>query len=274
MCELLAMSTRFPTNLTLSLRALAEHSSSGGHVDGWGVAYYSNGDAWRIRDTTAAYDSPWTKLVASYGLTSDLIVAHIRKATQGQVVLQNTQPFERELGGRIHTFAHNGDLPRVMEFEKYRSHNFRPVGNTDSEHVFCYLMDKLREPWLSDKAPDFETRWQIFREICAEFRPLGPANFIYSDSEYLFVHGNTRTQEDGVRRPPGLHWLCRKCHHDGKPGIASDALAVTNAISLDTREQEVVLVASVPLTEEPWEALGEGEALAARHGRVVARSSL
>jgi predicted glutamine amidotransferase len=48
---------------------------------------------------------------------------------------------------------------------------------------------------------------------------------------------------------------------------------VTNAISLDTQEQEVVLVASVPLTAEPREALSEGKALAARRGRVVARSS-
>lgn len=84
MCELLAMSTLHPTNLTLSLQELAEHSSSGGHSDGWGVAYYSHTDVCRIRDTTAAYDSPWAKFVAEHGLTSNLVIAHIRKATQGR----------------------------------------------------------------------------------------------------------------------------------------------------------------------------------------------
>ncbi len=36
-------------------------------------------------------------------------------------------------------------------------------------------------------------------------------------------------------------------------------------------EQEVVLAASVPLTEEPvWRALSEGELVVARRGRIVA----
>ena len=271
MCELLAMSTAYPTNLTLSLQALAEHSSSGGPVDGWGIAYYSNKDARRIRDTTAAYDSPWAKFVAEHGLTSSLVIAHIRKATLGAVELENTQPFERELGGCIHIFAHNGDLPVVLESAQYRSRDYRPVGNTDSEFVFCYLLDRLREPWLGTSVPDFETRWQMFQEVCAELRTLGPANFLYSDSEYLFAHGNQRMQDDGERHPPGLHWLCRECSRANDPGLPGDAFSVTDTSSEDTEMQRVILVASVPLTNEPWEAMAEGEMLAARKGRVVAR---
>lgn len=272
MCELLAMCTRYPTNLTLSLQELSKHSSSGGHVDGWGVAYYSKADAWRIRDISAAYESPWTRLVADYGMTSNLVIAHIRKATQGDILLENTQPFERELGGRIHTFAHNGDLPSAQDSCLYSGLNYRPVGDTDSEYAFCYLMERLRDVWLSDHVPDFETRWQIFRDFCARFGPQGPANFLYSDSEYLFAHGNQRTQEDGARRPPGLHFLCRQCHHESEPGLESQALSVSKTVSADSDLQEVVLVASVPLTEEPWEPLAEGEILAAHRGRIVARS--
>jgi predicted glutamine amidotransferase len=36
--------------------------------------------------------------------------------------------------------------------------------------------------------------------------------------------------------------------------------------------QRVVLVASVPLTDESWEAMGEGEVLAVKGGQVVARA--
>jgi glutamine amidotransferase len=38
------------------------------------------------------------------------VVAHIRKATQGRVSLENSHPFTRELWGQTWSFAHNGDL--------------------------------------------------------------------------------------------------------------------------------------------------------------------
>ncbi|MBT8082159.1 MAG: class II glutamine amidotransferase [Gammaproteobacteria bacterium] len=271
MCELLAMSTEYPTNLTLSLRTLAEHSSSGGHVDGWGIAYYEGKDIRRIRDTAPAHESPWISHVADHGLTSDLVIAHIRKATVGTVALENTQPFQRELGGHIHAFAHNGDLHGALESDRYRSRYFRSVGTTDSEVVFCYLLEKLRDAWLGNAPPGFETRWQIFQETCAEFRAMGPANFFYSDGEYLYVHGNRRTQEDGVLRPPGLHWLCRKCTLARDAELSGEALCVTTT-RLEVEIQRVVLVASVPLTDEPWEAMAEGEMLALRAGEIVARA--
>lgn len=271
MCELLAMSTEYPTNLTLSLRTLAEHSSSGGHVDGWGVGFYEGKDLRRVRDTVSAHESPWVKHVEEHGLTSRLALAHIRKATRGDVHLENTQPFQRELGGRIHAFAHNGDVPAVFEFGKYRSPNFHPIGTTDSEIVFCYLLERLRTAWLADEAPDFETRWRIFRETCAEFRPMGPANFLYADGEYLFAHGNRRSQADGVVRPPGLHFLCQECARPKDAELSGEGLSITTT-RLEVERQRVVLVASVPLTEEPWEALAEGETLAAKSGRIVAKA--
>jgi glutamine amidotransferase len=271
MCELLAMSTEYATNLTLSLSTLSEHSSSGGHVDGWGVAYYQGKDIRRIRDTAAAYKSPWVSHVADHGLTSDLVIAHIRKATVGPVTLENTQPFQRELGGRIHAFAHNGDVPAVLEAEEYHSRNLRTIGTTDSEVVFCYLLERLRDAWLSDAPPEFATRWQIFQDVCAEIRPMGPANFLYSDGEYLYAHGNQRTQEDGIRRPPGMHWLCRECNHSGIGELTGKGVRMTGTGLVD-EIQRVVLVASVPLTDESWEAMGEGEVLAAKGGQIVARA--
>lgn len=179
MCELVAMSTRQPSNLTLSLRALAEHSSDGGPADGWGVAYYSHTDVRLIRDTTAAYDSPWADFVAQHGLTSRTVIAHIRKATHGAVELENTQPFVRELGGRAHVFAHNGHFPQVLESPRYRSHNWQRLGCSDSEQAFCHLLERLRSLWLeSAEPPAFEQRWRLFQNYCADLRPLGPANIL------------------------------------------------------------------------------------------------
>ena len=45
-----------------------------------------------------------------YPLKSRNIIAHVRKATIGEVSLENAHPFIRELWGRQWVFAHNGDL--------------------------------------------------------------------------------------------------------------------------------------------------------------------
>ena len=64
-------------------------------------------------------------MVRHYPIKSDNVIAHIRKATQGRVALENCHPFVRELWGRYWVFAHNGDLqdyaPRAARRSSARS---------------------------------------------------------------------------------------------------------------------------------------------------------
>ena len=115
MCELFAMSSRSPTRVSLSLERLAARGAPGGSLaDGWGVACYDGRDVRLMREPEPAGDSPWLKGALLAGRpNSRTVIAHIRHATQGGLSLANTQPFARELGGRMHVFAHNGMLPGV-----------------------------------------------------------------------------------------------------------------------------------------------------------------
>lgn len=250
MCELLAMSARHPTSLHASLAELARHGGeTGPHRDGWGVAYMQDGDALLVREPNAAHSSELLGFVQRRDPKSPLVLAHVRRATQGACVLRNTQPFERELGGRVHLFAHNGMLPGI-ESSHLRARWSRPVGDSDSEHAFCALLDRVRPLW-HDRVPDVAERFDEVVAFAAELRRLGPANFIYSDGDLIIAHGHRRRTNDGRIEPPGLHVLCRQCI-DGQ-GTA----------------QHVALVASVPLTAEPWRPLAEGEVIALRDGRVI-----
>jgi glutamine amidotransferase len=250
MCELLAMSARTPTDLHASLAELARHGGdTGPHRDGWGVAYMQDGDAFLVREPTAAYGSELLGFVQQRDPKSTLVLAHVRRATQGACLLRNTQPFERELGGRAHLFAHNGMLPGI-ERSHMRARWNRPIGDTDSEHAFCALLDRLRPLW-DHGVPDLEDRFDEVVAFAAELRTFGPANFLYSDGDLIIAHGHRRRTNDGRIEPPGLHVLCRQCV-DG-PGAA----------------QDIALVASVPLTSEPWRPLAEGEVIALREGRVI-----
>jgi len=111
MCELFAMSAAQPADVHLSLEEFSRHGGlAGPHKDGWGIAWYEGADVRLVKEPTAASDSACLEFIQDRPFRSTLVLSHIRKATQGALTLANTQPFARELGGRMHVFAHNGDL--------------------------------------------------------------------------------------------------------------------------------------------------------------------
>ena len=222
MCELFALSARRPATVTLSLAELARHGGlTGPHADGWGVSWYEGAGARLLREAAPAAQSGLVRFLLNAEITSTAVLCHIRKATRGDRSLANTQPFRRELGGREHIFAHNGDLPEIDALARGATGRWRPVGETDSELAFLVLLERLRELWERSEPPPLEERFEIFAAFARDLARLGPANFIYSDGDVVFGHGNKRTQahRNRVVEPPGLHLLQRRCtepdvHHD------------------------------------------------------------
>ena len=264
MCELFAMSARQPTTVSLSLEEFSRHGGlSGPHKDGWGIGWYEDRDIRLVKERDPAASSACVHFIQTNPFSSSLVISHIRKATLGAVASRNCQPFVRELGGAWHCFAHNGDLKGIAADGRFRTLGFRPVGETDSEQAFCALLDALRPLWSSGTVPPLDERRKIIAEFAAALRALGPANFLYSDGDALFAHADRRHQSDGGIRAPGMWRLARHCSAGGE--LAAEGLRIAS----DNGEQEVLLVASVPLTTEGWVALGEGEIVVARQGRIA-----
>lgn len=271
MCELFALSSRLPTTVRFSLESFARHGGlEGPHKDGWGIAYYVDEDVRLVKEPAPAADSACVRFIQDHPFTSSIVVSHIRKATRGAVAMKNCQPFARELGGRMHVFVHNGDLA----LDRLRLHlaleHYLPVGGTDSEYAFCALLEQMRPLWLGGGVPSLDDRLEVIAGFAAAVRPLGPANFIYSDGDATFLHGHRRFHGDGrAAHPPGLHVLCRHCT------ARADAPDIEGLALASDADQEVVLAASVPLTSEPgWRPLGEGAIVVARGGRIVATRSV
>jgi len=265
MCELFAMSSSHPAAVTYSMREFARHGGlTADHADGWGIAYVHDRDARIFRDVDAAAKSPYLRLVSALEFRSDVVISHIRKATQGEIALRNTQPFARELGGRVHLFAHNGDLQGINGRFELPLGRYLPIGETDSEHAFCVLLHHLSLLWIEPgRIPEVADRLRIVADFADEIRELGPANFIYTDGDAIFLHGHARkTPVDDIVRPPGLHLLCRSCEVTPKP------LEIPG-LAMRSETQHVVLAASVPLTGEVWTPLAEGEVVAVREGEVI-----
>jgi predicted glutamine amidotransferase len=128
------------------------------HPDGWGIGYFLGEDAYVIKASSAAYGSEAFRRTTER-LTSHTFLVHVRRATVGSVDPLNTHPFR--LGQWL--FAHNGtivDFEATRPFLRARTDEHLAalvLGDTDSEHVFVYLLSALRRAGL-DQAQGRDAR--------------------------------------------------------------------------------------------------------------------
>ena len=268
MCELFGMSSAKPATINYSLK---EFSAHGGltHLNrsGWGIGYVEDHDVRLIKEAREMDRSPWVNFIAKRRIVSHTVIAHVRYASVGARSLENCHPFRQELGGRMHLFAHNGTLAKVATALPYEGPRYRPLGQTDSEHAFCVLLQRLEVLWHdTDSLPELHKRISIVSDFAAELRRLGPANFLYTDGDALFAHAHRRVFDDGgvlsEPRPPGLNML----HLPHRPG---GRRLDTAGLSVEMQEHGTTLVASVPLTDDDWVPLSEGTLVVIRDGQVV-----
>ena len=251
MCQLLGMNANTPTDVMFSFTGLASRADE--HKDGFGIAFFEGRGLRHFVDHHSARVSPLAELVKRYPVKSDNVIAHIRKATQGQVALENTHPFMRELWGRYWVFAHNGDL---KGFEPRLHAAFKPVGDTDSERAFCWLMQELAKAHC--QVPSVEELTLTLRELLPAIHRNGSFNLLLSNGEALWAHASTK-----------LHLLERR--HPFQPTRLVDADLSVDFAQHTRPTDRVALVATEPLTrDEPWQALGSGELVVLQGGQRIA----
>lgn len=264
MCELFALSSRLPTRVTFSLEEFARHGGqTNHHSDGWGLAFYEDSYAQVFREVEPAAYSEWMNFLLNHQYQSRCVISHIRRATQGKRALRNTQPFSREFQGKRHVFCHNGDLLGIAKLVSLE--HFSPIGETDSEYAFCYLLSELGKLVITDSV-GLEQQIAAVKKVFDRLSTIGIANFIYSDGRYLYAYANKRFQTDGCIRPPGMYYLCRSCERD------QEALPLAGVnIEIDERltSQNIVLFASVPLSNENWIPIKPNQLIVAKDGRII-----
>ena len=249
MCELLGMSANVPTDICFSFSGfLHRGGGTGPHRDGWGIAFYEEGGYREFRDPHPSVD-------CDYPIKSNVVISHIRQANVGGVRLANTHPFAREMWGRPWCYAHNGQL---SDWQELPLGVYTPVGNTDSEHAFCWLMGELRRVFPTPPAAP-ETLWEKLHDLCEQLRGLGVFNLLLSDGVHLYSYCSTKLAHITRRAPFGEAEL-------------SDAEMTVNFIEHTTPNDIVSVIATEPLTQnEAWQRMVPGELLVWREGEINAR---
>jgi len=261
MCQLLALSCAEPTDVSFSLTGFAARGGlTDHHVDGWGVAFYEDRACRVFVDEKPAYQSPVAEFLKSHPIKSRNVVAHIRKATQGGARVENCHPFMRELRGQQWVFAHNGDLQPLGDPHEPEHGPYAPVGTTDSEAAFCFIMNRLYAHFADHPdTDDIDAVFDVIEQATHALNPYGIFNFVLSNGTAQFAYCSTRLSY--VIR----HWPF------------SSARLVDGDLSVDFAERgtpadRTAVIATTPLTDEVWTACEPGDLLMFRSGALLRRA--
>ena len=245
--------------MTFSLGVFGERGGGlGPHKDGWGIAFKEGRDFRLMKEAVPAFDSVCLRFIESHEFRSEIVLSHLRLASVPRASsYTNTHPFARELYGAYHVFAHNGTIPEVLgDIRLMPTWNF-PLGETDSERAFCALLDRLRSALAPDDVFNLRKKVPIIQELATALARHGTANFLLSDSAYLYAHRSTN-----------LFYVERQCV-PARESFGSASLRVA-LIPAQSGSRHVSLIATQPLTaDETWLPLPLGEVVVFQHGLRV-----
>jgi predicted glutamine amidotransferase len=237
MCRLFGFRSTIPSQVHSSLisaeNALSVQAHK--HPDGWGVAYYLAGAPHLIKSSVAAYEDRLFDRVSGV-VSSETVVAHIRRATVGETSVINSHPFQY---GRW-VFAHNGE---IEEFESVREEVRQEVapilrrfilGDTDSEVIFYLLLTYLARRVelhrvgidIDDVADAVKETLNTIRELCVKRELPSPLLTVLITNGTLLVasrFGRELYRSTYKKRCPERDTcpsLAYECEHPAKSGGA------------------------------------------------------
>lgn len=252
MCQLLGMNCNTPTDITFSFEGFRRRAGlTDHHTDGFGIAFFEGKGVRIFRDNRPGASSPVADLVSEFKIKSFNVISHIRKATRGDINLENTHPFIRELWGENWVFAHNGTVEGVGVCEEC---HYQPIGSTDSEAAFCCLVSQLRERF--NKKPTEKEIFDAVVEITSEIATKGVFNFILSNGHWMIARCSTNLYYVTRKAP-----FCKALRDDD---VEIDFSKYT------TEKDKVTIIATQPLTKnENWVKMKNGGYVFFKDGDLI-----
>jgi predicted glutamine amidotransferase len=249
MCQLLAICANREVDIRFSFKEWRHRGCTNPH--GYGFAFWGTNGLQIVRAASNLYETKASQTDEVTAAQSAIFIAHVRFKSVGPQDGDNTHPFQATLNGETFAFAHNGTVRKVKERQLS---NYSPVGQTDSEHAFLWLLDRVGPA----HAGEFSQR---FKCLADDLRTLGRFNFLMSNGRTLWAYADDR-----------LCFLERRPPYGGElVQLRDDGYAIYLSEIKDPDER-AVLVASEPLTDEPgWTQLDKGELLVIREGGISER---
>jgi transglutaminase-like putative cysteine protease/predicted glutamine amidotransferase len=275
MPNLLAMSFEGELAPSFDLRCLAAGQKL---PDGWGLGYYPGGEpsAVVLKEPAPPQGSIRSQLARAWEhLESSLFVLHIRTATWGANSDANTQPFVRSWGRRDWMMSHAGSLASKLPTDDKGI--FEPIGSTDTEQIFCHLMNRFVEKgWRSLADADLQT----IRTWLDVLNDHGELTMCLTDGRDLLIYAdrNGHPLHVGALQPP--YDRLAFGDEDLAVDLTQRGTKSRKGVIVSTQRLDDVLVepvegkdsvsARAPFT---WRALPPSHLIVIRQGAVIAEVS-
>lgn len=228
---------------------------------GWGMGWYPNSErgASVLKDPSS---SGTEGVGGAFGdwkrFRSTIFICHLRGHNRPRSQ-QDAQPFVRSYGGRQWIFAHDGDFVSGYEdsLPLPDDPSFEPLGWTDSEHAFCWLLARLHERRarsLRDVPPE------ELRDWLKQANALGTLNLIVSDGDLMLVY-----RDQG--RVNELYWTRRVPPH-ATTLLEGPSVTVDLDAPADPNRTGIVF-SSEPLSRDEWLEMDASQMVLVRRGSVV-----
>jgi len=243
-----------------SIKLKAGDNSKVLKTPGWGFGWYPNDDygASIIKDAMA--NDTQTLLNAlqdGTGFRSTIFMVKVKGAGK-QYTLHDTQPFRQSFGGYDWLFLHNGQLDRtaLKELHNDRSGLLEPMGKTDSELAFCFLLGKL----LAGSAKGLtDIRGSELLAWMEELDGLGTADLIVSDGRSLAIYHGKNSERN-------LYF--HRVLPSEKPPVFESELVSLNLEDPRDSLRTVFLVTSFQLDGASFQPMEPGRLIIVRRGAV------
>ncbi len=240
------------------------------HPDGWGVAYYVSGVPHVIKSArTAVADSLFQRV--SGIVASQTVVAHLRKATTGQISMVNCHPFQ--FANWI--FAHNGQIPDFAAHRAALLELISPelrrfvLGDTDSEVLFYLLLTHMGERFeLSDRGPSIDHLVEAVEETVATIHAITGENCYQSTEKdelylsFLVTNGQVMVGHHGGKQ---LYYSTHKTlcpERDSCPSYSKVC-----ELAVDSGKVNHMIFSSEPLSgDNVWREMARGQIVAVDRG--------
>lgn len=271
MCRLFGFRSAIDSAVHTSLLAAdnALGTQSDRHPDGWGVAYYVQGAPHLTKSPAHALGDQLFHRLSGI-VTSQTVLAHVRKATQGELSVLNCHPFQF---GRW-VFAHNGDIPNFGSVRTALQCLILPklgrfiLGETDSETLFFILMSELERRGALDK-PNLDAVLGAAGECVRRVRSICSSAGIEQEVYLTFVitNGEVMVATQGGKE---LSFSSYKTRCPDRDSCGHLSKACESPVAGGPLRH--LLLSSEPLQgDSVWQALSEGELLGVDAGLRLKR---
>lgn len=256
MSEFLALNFDMQSSPLINIKSIDTKNQS----SGWGFGWYPNDDysAFVIKDTTLNDDKLSNNISDLNNFRSTTFICKTKCAAKNYT-LHDLQPFSWRFAGKDWLFMHNGDVKK-SELKKVHTTGLdflTPLGNTDSELLFCYLLGKIR---LSGAKEISELHGKTILKWLTEIESFGTMDLVLSDRKTLLVYHGVNSNKE--------IYLTKIAPPQNIGRFESDSITM----QMDNPKDEYnscLIACSEPLTNTKQELMTAGQLVIARRGAIM-----